>query len=441
MADLEESAARRLRNVSEDALRILDSVQPWSPNGSPRGSEQSSVSLRGLVERLRSSNDDKKRHLSELQAEIDQLRPGRAVSAPRGEPAAVRSQADRRAAPGRAQDLGGTLTERIERTGWGFEDGMGARNPMGELYTPAGSPRRREDRRSPSPNDLPNIDDPRFEVWDATLWATLEAEELGWEQGAPPPLPRVLIEAPELQICEQNILDLLEAYREIMRRLDTHLAGSRMGMIRSVASKSEEFCRQSLEKELANAWGEWQTRELEAEQQLLQVNQEIEELRRRIAALELEEKHVFQEVSKQRAVRLVPMQQLSMLQVELNKARTASQQHQGEFEARSREQETKIGSAQKAIEQLTRELSSARQRNFDEEARVRETHLRELEVLHMRISELTSYRTEVLPIIQEYHALRANESSEANQKIARLKEIGDRHRRELIDLVHPATSP
>merc|ERR1719487_1325649 len=232
---------------------------------------------------------------------------------------------------------------------------------MGELYSPTESQR----RRSPSPTDLPNIDDPRFEAWDATLWATLEAEELGWEQGAPPPLPRVLIEAPELQICEQNILDLLEAYREIMRRLDTHLAGSRMGMIRSVASKSEEFCRQSLEKELANAWSEWQ----------------------------------------------------------------------------SREQETKIGSAQKAIEQLTRELSSARQRNFDEEARVRETHLRELEVLHMRISELTSYRTEVLPIIREYHALRANESSEANQKIARLKEIGDRHRRELIDLVHPANSP
>lgn len=72
---------------------------------------------------------------------------------------------------------------------------------------------------------------------------------------------------------------------------------------------------------------------------------------------------------------------------------------------------------------------------------MRETHLRELEVLHMRISELTAYRGEVLPIIQEYHALRANESSEANQKIARLKEIGDRHRRELIDLVHPATSP
>merc|ERR1719487_860965 len=154
---------------------------------------------------------------------------------------------------------------------------------MGELYSPTESQR----RRSPSPTDLPNIDDPRFEAWDATLWATLEAEELGWEQGAPPPLPRVLIEAPELQICEQNILDLLEAYREIMRRLDTHLAGSRMGMIRSVASKSEEFCRQSLEKELANAWSEWQT--LEAEQQLLQVNQEIEELRRRIAALEIEE--------------------------------------------------------------------------------------------------------------------------------------------------------
>merc|ERR1711924_387378 len=168
------------------------------------------------------------------------------------------------------------------------------------------------------------------------------------------------------------------------------------------------------------------------------VNQEIEELRRRIAALELEEKHVFQEVSKQRAVRLVPMQQLSMLQVELNKARSASQQHQSEFEARSREQETKIQSAQKAIEQLTRELSSARQRNFDEEARVRETHLRELEVLYMRISELTAYRGEVLPIIQEYHALCASESSEATQKIARLKEIGDRHRRELIDLVHPA---
>ena len=36
-------------------------------------------------------------------------------------------------------------------------------------------------------------------------------------------------------------------------------------------------------------------------------------------------------------------------EVELNKARTASQQHQGEFEARSREQETKIGSAQKAL--------------------------------------------------------------------------------------------
>jgi hypothetical protein len=434
MADLEESAARRLRNVSEDALRILDSVQPWSPNGSPRGSEQSSVSLRGLVERLRASNDDKKRHLSELQAEIDQLRPGRGYSAPRAEPErAVRSpQPDRRGRP--AQDLGGAVPD-VMRSGWGFEDMP--RNPMGEPYSPTASER----RRSPSPVELPHVDDPRFEAWDATLWATMEAEELGWEQGTPPPLPRVLIEAPDLQICEQKVLELLESYREIMRRLDTYLAGSRMSMIKSVASKSEQYCQQSLEKELANAWGEWQTRELESEQQLLQVNQEIDELRRRIAALELEEKHVFQEVSKQRAVRLVPMQQLSMLQVELNKARTASQQHQSEFEARSREQETKISSAQKAIEQLTRELSSARQRNFDEEARVRETHLRELEVLHMRISELSTYRADVLPIIQEYHALRASESSEAHQKIARLKEIGDRHRRELIDLVHPANSP
>merc|ERR1719261_1495755 len=260
---------------------------------------------------------------------------------------------------------------------------------MGEPYSPTHSERR---GRSPSPlgmADLPPVDDPRFEAWDATLWATLEAEELGWEQGAPPPLPRVLIEAPDLQVCEQRVLELLEFYREIMRRLDTHLAGSRMGMIRSVASKSEQFCQQSLEKELGNAWGEWQTRELEAEQQLLQVNQEIDELRRRIAALELEEKHVLDEVSKHRAVRLVPMQQLSMLQVDLNKARAASQQHLQEFEARSREQAAKIAEAQATTETLTRELSAGRQRNFDEEARLRESHVRRLEVLHLKIQELS----------------------------------------------------
>ena len=48
-------------------------------------------------------------------------------------------------------------------------------------------------------------------------------------------LSEVLIEAPELQICEQNILDLLEAYREIMRRLDTHLAGPRFFLLDDIS--------------------------------------------------------------------------------------------------------------------------------------------------------------------------------------------------------------
>merc|ERR1719169_356926 len=117
-----------------------------------------------------------------------------------------------------------------------------------------------------------------------------------------------------------------------------------------------------------------------------------------------------------------------MLQVELNKARAASQQDQIEFEARSREQAAKISEAQATIETLTRELSSGRQRNFDEEARMRESHVRRLEVLHLKIQELSSYKREVLPIIQEYNALRTNESSATRKKIERLREIGDRHR-------------
>merc|ERR1719214_184893 len=129
-------------------------------------------------------------------------------------------------------------------------------------------------------------------------------------------------------------------------------------------------------KDLKLVWQDWQDRELEAEQQLLQVNQGIDE------------------VSKHRAVRLVPMQQLSMLQVELNKARAASEQHQSEFEARSREQAAKIAEAQATIETLTRELSAGRQRNFDEEARLRETHVRRLEVLHLKIQELSGYKQE-----------------------------------------------
>jgi hypothetical protein len=244
-----------------------------------------------------------------------------------------------------------------------------------------------------------------------------------------------MIEQPEMQTCEQKVLSLLEAYRDVTRRLDTTLAGSRMQMIRSVAAKSEHSCQEAMRKELTLVWADWQERELEAEQQLLQVNQEIDELRRRIAALELEEKHVLDEVSKHRAVRLVPMQQLSMLQVDLNKARAASQQHLQEFEARSREQAQKIADAHATVETLTRELSAGRQRNFDEEARMRESHVRRLEVLHLKIGELESYKREVLPIIQEYNALRSNESTHARKKIERLREIGDRHRRELIDLV------
>merc|ERR1719159_1786945 len=77
MADLDDGPARRVRQVSDDALLILDSMNQWSD--SPRGSEQSSVSLRGLVDRLRESNDEKKRHLSDLQTEIDSMRPGGGV--------------------------------------------------------------------------------------------------------------------------------------------------------------------------------------------------------------------------------------------------------------------------------------------------------------------------------------------------------------------------
>ena len=133
-----------------------------------------------------------------------------------------------------------------------------------------------------------NADDVRYEAWDAALWATLEAEELAWEQGNPSALPPVMIEQPEIQTCEQKVLALLESYRDVMRRLDTTLAGSRMQMIRSVAAKSEQSCQEAMRKELTLVWADWQERELEAEQQLLQVNQEIDELKRRIAALELE---------------------------------------------------------------------------------------------------------------------------------------------------------
>merc|ERR1719473_323495 len=73
MADLGEAAAQRVLHVSSDAQRILESMNQWAD--SPRGSEQSSVSLRGLVDRLRESNDEKKRHLSDLQTEIDSMRP------------------------------------------------------------------------------------------------------------------------------------------------------------------------------------------------------------------------------------------------------------------------------------------------------------------------------------------------------------------------------
>jgi hypothetical protein len=307
---------------------------------------------------------------------------------------------------------------------------------MGEPYSPRNV--KAQAQRAPAVDAMVDfLDDPRFEAWDAALWAALEAEEIAWETGAPPPLPKVTVESPELQTAENKVLALLELYRDNMRRIESHLAGGRMHMIRGVAEKSEQQCVEFMAKELHQVWGDWQTRELEAEKQLLQVNQEIEELKRRIAALELEEKYVFEEVSRQRAVRLVPMQQLSMLQVELNKARAASQQHSSEFEARSREQENKIVSAQTSIEQLTRDLSAARQRNFDDEAKVRERHLRDLEVLHLRITELSAYKTEVLPIIQQYNALRSQESHAAQAKMNRLKEIGDRHRRELIDLVHP----
>ena len=61
----------------------------------------------------------------------------------------------------------------------------------------------------------------------------------------------VLIEQPEMQACEQKVLLLLESYRDVMRRLDTTLAGSRMQMIRSVASKSEQTCQEALSKELS----------------------------------------------------------------------------------------------------------------------------------------------------------------------------------------------
>jgi len=212
---------------------------------------------------------------------------------------------------------------------------------------------------------------------------------------------------------------------------------SRFKMIESVAAQSEAQCKTILNKELSTVWTDWRDREVEAEKQLKHVNEEIEELRRRIATLELEEKHVMDEVGRQRAVRLVPKQQLHMLNMELQKASSVAKQHENEFDARSREQSTKITAAQDTVESLTRELAQTRQRNFEDEASIREQHLRRLEIKHLRISELTNYKNEVMPIVAEYNALKAKDLSAAQAKISRLRALGDKHRAELSDILRP----
>ena len=88
---------------------------------------------------------------------------------------------------------------------------------------------------------------------------------------------------------------------------------------------------------------------------------------------------------------------------------------------------------------MTKELAELRQRNFEEETQLRQRYTRAIEVARQKCQELQDYKRKVLPIIQQYHAKKTNEMNFVNSRCAQLKELSDRHRKELFDLARPLT--
>jgi hypothetical protein len=252
-----------------------------------------------------------------------------------------------------------------------------------------------------------------------------------------PPIVELEIEDHVQQTCEQRVLQLLELYREVVRRLDTAQTDSRIQVISAVAAKSQEQCAEGLLRELQVAWSEWRDREVVAERDHAQVNAEIEDLQRRIGNLAQEERQVMEQIGRIKSVRLVSQHEMTVLQVELNQVRSGMRQHEAEFLSRRSEDEAKIQTGQEQLETLTRELGLLRQRNLSEETGVREKQTKLLEISRQKTKELENYKRTVLPMIQEYNARRANEAYSVSARCAQLKEMSDRHRQELLDLARP----
>jgi hypothetical protein len=381
-------------------------------------SDRSSVALRGLVQELRASNDEKQRRVSTMQAELQEMRTRAEVkvsSPPYGQVPAV------------------TVSPERERWESPTRSPHGASPPRSQAAPTTRPPPSSEKWGSASPS----ADRPSSKGWDDALWSLLESEEEAWESGSVPPIVELEIEDHVQQTCEQRVLQLLELYREVVRRLDTAQTDSRIQVISAVAAKSQEQCAEGLLRELQVAWSEWRDREVVAERDHAQVNAEIEDLQRRIGNLAQEERQVMEQIGRIKSVRLVSQHEMTVLQVELNQVRSGMRQHEAEFLSRRSEDEAKIQTGQEQLETLTRELGLLRQRNLSEETGVREKQTKLLEISRQKTKELENYKRTVLPMIQEYNARRANEAYSVSARCAQLKEMSDRHRQELLDLARP----
>jgi polyhydroxyalkanoate synthesis regulator phasin len=383
-------------------------------------SGQSTDALRALVADLKSANDAKQRQVDSLNSQM-------ADSRERGDPRSV--------SPDRASDF---TTPPRQHFSPGRSD-QSLSPLLRATSTPAEgmSPVKRRGSPSPGPSQRIGASAEKLAEWDSALWRILEGEDALWESSAVPPVPAypfLAIEDPAEQTCEASILQLLSVYRDVVRRLDLARAQGRIKVIEEVAAESHRQTMELLGKEMESAWTIWKERETALERDLAQVNTEIDELRRRISNLELEEHAILEEIARQKTLRMVPQHQISVVQVDLKSVRTAMTQHEAEFRARSTEDAAKVDASLAELDYLNRELGLLRQRNMGEENRVRENLTKQEEVQKQKANELDNYKRSMQPLLREYDRLMQNEHNGIYERARELKELSYRHRQELLEL-------
>jgi hypothetical protein len=355
-------------------------------------SEQGSYALRGLVAELRASNDEKQKRVTEMHTELADLR----------------SRYKEEGTPPRRFQV----------------------RPEQAWHSP-------QETKSAEAFGVPisyGPSDEKILEWDQAIWNLLEEEEAAWEDDKVSPYIDLQIDDSASQTCEIRLVQLLDLYREVIRRMQNDRANARMQVINDVASRSHEETMNYLAKELEAAWTDWRERELNAEQELATVNAEVNDLMRRVASLEVEERESTEQVARLRSIQMVPQHEVAMLNVELSNVRNGLKQKEAEFNARRVEDEAKVHSSQEQLELLNRELGLLRQRNLAEETRAREKQTKLSEVSRQKAHSLEKYRRTVMPLIEEYNTLRANESELISTRSRELLEMSSRHRQELLQI-------